>query len=233
VAKFVDRSCQAHAGGGESALSSLSGIKPNAGMAFLRDCPPLLELRAAVQTGSSELSDDLRALLQQQLSRGEGSAGAVTSADEFLKKTTTKKRAASTLVVFGFGFTAGFCLCLSIVIAHLFTSVNVWEPRYLFFSWRPHLQVCLCLWLWGLNILVFQKYGINHVLVLGLSPHPEKYLHASSLMWCAAIWSILSLCGFWLQVSNAWVYLTDEPESPPIVVWSIVLGFMVQFCSNL
>ena len=62
--------------------------------------------------------------------------------------------------------------------------------------------------------------------MLGLSPDPEKYLHAASLMWCAGIWLILALCGFWLQVSNAWVYVTDEPESPPIVVWGIVMGFM-------
>ena len=165
VAKFIDRSCQVHAGSGDLAASGLGGIKPNAGMVFLRECPPLLELRAAVQAGCTELSDELRALLQQQLSRGEDSAGAIDSADEYLKKTKTKKASASTRVVFGFGFTAGFCLCLSIVIAHLFTSVNVWEPRYLFFSWRPHLQVCLCLWLWGVNILVFQRYGINHVRV--------------------------------------------------------------------
>ncbi len=220
VAKFVDRSCEAFPNGPP-------GLLPNAGMDWMHNCPPLLELRSLAQAGCADLSRELRNLLEQQLNRGEGSAGAVDTVDDYLTRTRTKGLAASPVIVFGFGFTTGFCLCLSIVIAHLFTSTTVWEPRYLFFSWRPHLQVCLCLWLWGFNILIFERFGINHVLVLGLSPHPEKYLHASSLMWCAAIWSILSLCGFWLQVSNAWVFVTDEPESPPVVVWGMVVGFLM------
>ena len=224
VAKFVDRSCEAVSNG---SAGHLAGLQPNAGMAWMRDCPPLLELRAMAHTGCAELSQELRKLLQQQLNRGEGSAGAITTVDDYLTSTRTKALTANPIIVFGFGFTAGFCLCLSIVITHLFTSTTVWEPRYLFFSWRPHLQICLCLWLWGFNILVFERFGINHVLVLGISPHPEKYLHASSLMWCAAIWSTLALIGFWLQVSHAWVYVTDEPESPPVVVWGLVVGFMM------
>jgi hypothetical protein len=220
IAMFVDRSC-------ETIPDGTPGLQPNPGMNWMRHCAPLLELRTLAHTGCAELSGELRNLLQQQLNRGEGSAGAVVTVDDYLWSTRNKGRVTSPVIVFGFGFTAGFCLCLSIVIAHLFTSTTVWEPRYLFFSWRPHLQVCLCLWLWGFNILVFERFGINHVLVLGLSPHPEKYLHASSLMWCAAIWSILSLCGFWLQVSNAWVFVTDEPESPPVLVWGMVAGFLL------
>ena len=273
LAKFVDRSCEALSNGvapGGSRPSGLSGVEPNAGMKWMQEeCPPLLELRAAAQTGCVELSGELRSLLQQQLNRGEGSAGAITTVDEYLTSTRAKSHPASIPSIFGFGFTAGFCLCLSIganatpvfffffcvfpmpvlslswqiicvshdnsktgdvffaVIAHVFTSTTVWEPRYLFFSWRPHFQVCLCLWLWGFNILIFEKFGINHVLVLGLSPHPEKYLHGTSVMCCAAMWSILALCGFWLQVSNAWVYVTDEPESPPVLVWGVIVGFLL------
>ena len=61
-----------------------------------------------------------------------------------------------------------------------------------------HHLWCVSAWFWGANILIFQRFRINHVLVLGLSPDPEKYLHASSLLWCASLWSIGMLISFWL-----------------------------------
>eukprot|EP01047_Picozoa_sp_COSAG01_P059536 COSAG01_NODE_7162_length_3324_cov_2.125891_2_plen_568_part_00 len=138
--------------------------------------------------------------------------------------------------VFGFGFTAGFCMMTAIGIAFQFMDVrgsqgatlaSVWEPKYLFFAYRPHLQICLCVWFWGANIFVFQRYRVNHVLVLGLSPSAQQYLHPSTVLLLASVWSVAALLSFWVQVSHAWVWLTSEPESPPIVVWVLVLGF---FC---
>jgi hypothetical protein len=114
----------------------------------------------------------------------------------------------------------------ALVIAHLFAGTTVWEPRYLFFAYRPHMQVCLCCWFWGANVLVFEKFKINHVLVLGTSPDPRYYLHPSSILTFSAVWSILALSCFWLQVSHAWIYVTDEPESPPVLLWGLLVGFL-------
>lgn len=109
------------------------------------------------------------------------------------------------LLKHGDGATLPFALCFhrlctakalpfladSQVLAHVAT-ITVWEPRYLFFAYRPHFQICLCLWAWGANLYIFQHFKVNHVLVLGLSAAPDRYLHPAELMRLAGIWTMVS-----------------------------------------
>ena len=48
-----------------------------------------------------------------------------------------------------------------------------------------------------------------------------------NLRWLMEQTSMLALFSFWLQASHAWRYVTDEPESPPILVFDNALPFSV------
>ena len=53
-----------------------------------------------------------------------------------------------------------------------------------------------------------------------------RYLYPSTVLMFACLWAIMALFAFWVQVSHAWTFFTDEPEAPPLIVWGVVIGFL-------
>ena len=92
--------------------------------------------------------------------------------------------------------------------AHATRSVlagtNLWEPNFLFYAFRPQAQILLCVWLYGVNIFLFERFRVSHVFILQTSPAPETYLHATAVMLGASVWSVALLASFWFCVSNVW-----------------------------
>ena len=123
------------------------------------------------------------------------------------------------------GFTSGVCICFAASIGHLLGEGELsWSAHFMFYTYRPAFCIVLAVWLWALNISVFERFGVNHVYVLQTSA--EHYLHSSEVVWVAGSWTVLLLCAFWLQASNYVLrYSALLRELPPVAVWVIVLVF--------
>jgi hypothetical protein len=115
------------------------------------------------------------------------------------------------------------CVCFLASISHVLTGTELaWSPHFMFYTYRPAFCLALSVWLWALNITVFERYGVNHVYVLQTSA--EHYLHSSEAVWVAGSWTVLLLFAFWLQASNYVLQFSALlRELPPIAVWIIVL----------
>ena len=70
------------------------------------------------------------------------------------------RRTATPSTIFIGGFVAGFCLCFGVGVINVALSFDSLLPHsdvhLMFFTYRPAGLVALAVWLWGLNVLVFE-----------------------------------------------------------------------------
>eukprot|EP01043_Picozoa_sp_COSAG02_P042279 COSAG02_NODE_3582_length_6531_cov_4.696206_6_plen_385_part_00 len=173
--------------------------------------------------GASELvpyKNQLTELLAEKCYDGD-----VSAAEMYLR--SAHRREAGRSTIFLAGFTSGFCVCFAAGIIALAPDRVIWSQHFMFYTYRSAGLVALSLWLWAVNILIFERFGINHVFILQTSPAEQCYLHPSQLVEVAAIWTVLLLSAFWIQASNTIIEKDIAFTTPPVVVWCIVL---VLFC---
>jgi len=122
------------------------------------------------------------------------------------------------------GFTVGVTVCFAASVGHLLTEGELsWSPHFMFYTYRPAFSLALACWLWGLNIYIFEKFGVNHVFILQTSASAERYLKPAQVVWVAGTWTVLLLMAFWLQASNYVLrYSALLRELPPVLVWVVV-----------
>jgi len=83
-----------------------------------------------------------------------------TAAIEFLCH--IDRRAASQSTIFMGGFIAGFCLCFAVGVINVAAAsadsrqLRGDDVHLMFFTYRPAGLVALAIWLWGLNVVVFE-----------------------------------------------------------------------------
>lgn len=124
------------------------------------------------------------------------------------------------------GLTVGVTLCFAGTVGHVLTGGELsWSPHFMFYTYRPAFSLALACWMWGLNIYIFETFGVNHVFILQTSGNAERYLKPAQVVWVAGTWTVLLLAALWLQASNYVLRYSELlRELPPVLVWMVVLA---------
>jgi hypothetical protein len=209
LASFASLNCEAAARFGNDEGSTL------------RDDPsgPLQKLLSTEATSLVPIKKQLRKFVADNWYGGDNK-----SALEFLCH--VDREDATPADYFFAGFTVGVTLCFAASVGHVLTDDRElsWSPHFMFYTYRPAFSLALACWLWGLNIYIFERFGVNHVFILQTSSSAEHYLKPAQVVWVAGTWTVLLLAAFWLQASNYVLRYSELlRELPPVLVWVIVL----------